>query len=1168
MIFLLIIAYLLGAITFIPLSGLVLFLLIFYNSPRLDPKTPRRDLGYQSIQPEQDSSLLDPTSEPNLKREREEDSDLPRIYRAGWLTIRQTYDAPAANENSYIGIIASGYRSFMDQRSKDSKRARPKDQYYTVLKQNVLFLYGEEEQVDCAAAIGVTLYQVTLYPEGSTDGELFVKRRAICLRPLNQLSEADQQQHSVVEESGGSSIPGRKVAGQPQPWFIFAKNNCDKEDWYHALVASSKFADPNPKTRFMRDMFMFNSDDMARLVDGIDQQPDPIPMRWMNAMLGRLFLSVYRTQALESWIISRIVKKLAKVQTPSFLSKIHVREVNVGSTTPFFSKPMLKELTVDGDASMEVHVNYTGEFRITIETVATISLGARFRPYVVNLVLAVVLKELEGNMILKLKKPPSNRLWFGFTSMPRLAFELEPVVSTRQIKWAMILKPIESRLREVIQESIVYPHLDDIVFFDSRPYSHQGGIWGDAARRENLDVNDQGEHASEDNASGDDLKDKMDERSSNHQQALEHQSTQANENTAATSAHEHTRDHSESMRLRSTTKNLNDSESFSESSSAQPGEAVSSTLNCSTNNSEAKRSSWFSSSRRSDSVPSSSATIHKSPRGPAKRDHSLPAFELDAQAISRLKEVLPSKPDGFSRTLKTPNSRVEGPYFISPTSTIHPACTTPEQEHTDFPDSSPLSVRVSSMGTPPENQIDPNTSEEYPNEVCTPENNSSEATSTRAQNQTTTLTNTKENSQLRRLPPPLPLHRKLHPPTTLVPPQRAASLTGKASDSASISSNSTTSILNQLRSRATDKEALAASVTQARDVVKKWGASWASKRKSALGSSPQPYTNGFNPISIDDLDGVESNSLKPSIEPLSDLEESGEPENLEPSQERRGSPLKVSNNPFLESRSVEGLSSRQNSTDEWLRTSLPENSGGSLKKFADGEESCNEGSASYENSHINVSLASEDFGSIKRNRIVSSNGHFIPAAPLSTTGLSISSAQLEPPACIKSRSNNSILNSSDLEMSTSPPHTRSTSSIEISSSSYKPAQTMMIPGIKDSSHRFGLGPDSLNHSSGDESLTPEREISSSKDDEDCVRGDLRGGGVDEGERLINGQRRDIEEVSTHEGKEEKAPERNINKNNGREMKVEKEGNRENYGGAEEEGERSSIDTGVDEAWGL
>lgn len=196
---------------------------------------------------------------------------------------------------------------------------------------------------------------------------------------------------------------------------------------------------------------------MARLMEQIDQQPDSIPMRWFNALLGRVFLSTYRTSTLEDYLTSRIVRKLKRVKTPAMLSEIQVREVNVGSAVPLFSKPMLKELTPEGDASMEVHVAYVGEASVTIETQATVSLGSRFKPYVVRLVLAIVLRELEGTLLVKVKQPPSNRVWFGFRDIPRMALSVEPVVSTRQIKWSLVTGPIESRIRELVRPPLSPP---------------------------------------------------------------------------------------------------------------------------------------------------------------------------------------------------------------------------------------------------------------------------------------------------------------------------------------------------------------------------------------------------------------------------------------------------------------------------------------------------------------------------------------------------------------------------------------------------------------------------------------------------------------------------------------------------------------------------------------
>ena len=63
------------------------------------------------------------------------------------------------------------------------------------------------------------------------------------------------------------------------------------EDWYIALlqVSSQKATTAD----------VYSLSDMRALVDTIDTEPDPIPMRWLNAMIGRVFFGIYRTEAIE-----------------------------------------------------------------------------------------------------------------------------------------------------------------------------------------------------------------------------------------------------------------------------------------------------------------------------------------------------------------------------------------------------------------------------------------------------------------------------------------------------------------------------------------------------------------------------------------------------------------------------------------------------------------------------------------------------------------------------------------------------------------------------------------------------------------------------------------------------------------------------------------------------
>jgi hypothetical protein len=81
------------------------------------------------------------------------------------------------------------------------------------------------------------------------------------------------------------------------------------EQWYHALLAqASPPHGPGSDNRYSSKATfdkVFSKNDMQNLIDTLNNESDPIPIRWLNAMLGRIFLGLCRTAALEavSWSV-------------------------------------------------------------------------------------------------------------------------------------------------------------------------------------------------------------------------------------------------------------------------------------------------------------------------------------------------------------------------------------------------------------------------------------------------------------------------------------------------------------------------------------------------------------------------------------------------------------------------------------------------------------------------------------------------------------------------------------------------------------------------------------------------------------------------------------------------------------------------------------------------
>ncbi|RKF64937.1 putative PH domain-containing protein [Erysiphe neolycopersici] len=357
-------------------------------------------------------------------------------------------------------VYQSMYRSIFErkaninQHEKSFRKPLKKGSniFFVVLRHGHLILFDDSEQLEVRHVISLANFNVSIYAGGNDipEGELFIKRNALCLSRRRDVAEI---------------IPDGQTS---KPFYLFSENSSNKEDFYFALLRNQK---KHSKP------LQYEINDIISLAQKLHSSEEHIHTRWLNAIIGRIFLALYKTSEMEEFFRAKIKKKISRVKTPGFLSEIVLQNINLGESAPIITNPKLKDLTINGELVVEADLRYSGNFRIEVAAIARIDLGAHFKAREVNLLLAVNLKKIEGHILLKIKPPPSNRLWMCFQTQPRIDMNIEPIVSSRQITYTLILRQIESRIKEVVAESLVYPNWDDSPFFGTENKLIRGGIW-------------------------------------------------------------------------------------------------------------------------------------------------------------------------------------------------------------------------------------------------------------------------------------------------------------------------------------------------------------------------------------------------------------------------------------------------------------------------------------------------------------------------------------------------------------------------------------------------------------------------------------------------------------------------------------------------------------------
>ncbi len=368
--------------------------------------------------------------------------------------------------------------------------------YFLVLKHDTLFFYRGEEQTVCDELVLLSGCTVNIHP------------------PSLYLDEIYRKEYPLVIERAASPAAGSQEGGPPhRRLFIYAANASEKEDWLVAMRCASRSSPlagqdrtsslatwrggascsdegllgsgnglgaeggtdrgspaPPPSGRLspraakvtaameakMTEMIFMER--LGRYVQGpaIERQS-----QWMNALLGRIFYNVFRSNDIERFIRLKFDRKMLTFPRPFFLGELVLKSVSAGQSLPMLSRGQLHSLGNDGETLVSLDIMYPGGFRLQISTDVRWTIPG-LRTVVVPVTMAIHVKRFSGRALLRIKAPPTDRLWVGFYAPPLIEIDVEPIISSKAISWSVIKRAIMRLLHDNVAEFALLPNMDDM----------------------------------------------------------------------------------------------------------------------------------------------------------------------------------------------------------------------------------------------------------------------------------------------------------------------------------------------------------------------------------------------------------------------------------------------------------------------------------------------------------------------------------------------------------------------------------------------------------------------------------------------------------------------------------------------------------------------------------
>jgi len=262
--------------------------------------------------------------------------------------------------------------------------------------------------------------------------------------------------------------------------FMYFPIGKELEDWYWRLSVASQLSKRYDEINDREELVFSTFDTLREKVFGDKKEGEPLaPEAWANALLPRLWWNIFDNKSFHRFAVKRLGKRIAKITDfPKFIDSMVLHNIDIGPTLPFISNIELVELTPDGEMDIDLDLDYTGCFSLTIKIKTSINLPGTSLELPATAILNV--HRVTGRLRIHVSSPPCERFWIGFHKLPETDIKADTIISLLDFQNSSqigipriansIIKKLKSDLTKVVVnklksdilgEKMVLPNMDD-----------------------------------------------------------------------------------------------------------------------------------------------------------------------------------------------------------------------------------------------------------------------------------------------------------------------------------------------------------------------------------------------------------------------------------------------------------------------------------------------------------------------------------------------------------------------------------------------------------------------------------------------------------------------------------------------------------------------------------